>query len=48
VWYWLALAGAAGLLAEFLLYGRFSRGGERAGAPVLKMRRKRGKVGASS
>lgn len=48
VWYWLALAGAAGLLAEFLLYGRFSRG--RAAPAVLSMRRRKksGRVGAAS
>lgn len=30
LWYWLALLGAAGLLAEWFLYGRFSRGAARA------------------
>ncbi len=30
LWYWLALLGGAGLLAEWFLYGRFSRGAVRA------------------
>jgi hypothetical protein len=41
IWPWLALAGAAGLAAEWLLYGRFRRAGQPLGAarPVL-LRRK--------
>jgi hypothetical protein len=42
IWPWLALAGGAGLLAEWLLYGRFRRSGRllgAAGRPVL-LRRK--------
>jgi len=36
LWPWLALLGAAGLVAEWLLYGRFRRGGQRvAPRPVL-------------
>jgi len=45
VWYWLALLGGAGLLAEWLFYGRFSRGGGRASAPVLHLRRRARKAG---
>ncbi len=42
MWPWLALAGAAGLLAEWLMFGRFRRAGLRLGAvsrPIL-LRRK--------
>jgi hypothetical protein len=37
VWPWLALAGAAGLLAEWILYGRFRR--SRMRMPLLLRRR---------
>lgn len=43
LWYWLALLGAAGLLVEWYLYGRFSRGALRP-EPLL-MRAPAGKVG---
>ncbi|SPE30082.1 conserved membrane hypothetical protein [Candidatus Sulfopaludibacter sp. SbA6] len=33
IWPWLALAGGAGLLAEWILYGRFRRTGRPLGAP---------------
>jgi len=36
LWPWLALAGAAGLLVEWLLYGRFRRGGRMARPMLLR------------
>jgi hypothetical protein len=38
IWPWLALAGAAGLFAEWLLYGRFRR--SRVRAPLLLWRKR--------
>ncbi|HWQ54967.1 MAG TPA: VWA domain-containing protein [Bryobacteraceae bacterium] len=43
LWYWLALAGAAGLVAEWFLYGRFSRSAARPA--VLRQRSE--KVGSA-
>jgi hypothetical protein len=42
VWYWLALVGGAGLLAEWFLYGRFSRGAAMGAARVAPLRRNAG------
>jgi hypothetical protein len=39
LWHWLALLGAAGLIAEWVLYGRLSRGVARAVKPLVKMKR---------
>jgi hypothetical protein len=43
LWYWLALAGGAGLVAEFILFGRFGRAGRLAA--VLDMPRQARKIG---
>ena len=41
LWPWLALLGAAALMAEWLMYGRFRRGGREAGLPrPVLLRRK--------
>ena len=42
LWPWLALAGALGLLAEWLLYGRFRRGMRRPRTVAIRVRGDRG------
>jgi hypothetical protein len=39
LWQWLALAGGAGLLAEWLLFGRLRRGRARVSKRPLAMRK---------
>ena len=39
LWHWLAILGAAGLVAEWILYGRLSRGLGKAVKPLLKIRK---------